>query len=256
MDSSHVAKIIFLIGILCLSAYFLYADEKIAREKFSQPTPRPITKKKKKKKSNRNLETYSSLAPPPSDNDAAASPAQSLDFAPAHAPVSAPVFAIASPSPSAPSPSAPSPSAPVFAVANAPVSNAHILESSPPPPSALPWSALDPLVDKAPERLAQDSLLQRSQLVPRTPQASCRQNDESCLEKEWRRDKYKDLVLIPGLEWSVPLRRTPLCTVQRPVEPCPLTDQTSLIGTLLDSAMNTDVGSIMPSFEYNRKAKY
>ena len=78
----------------------------------------------------------------------------------------------------------------------------------------------------------------------------------STTEAEWRNDKYRDMVLIPGMEWSVPSRRSPVCTVQRPAEPCPITDQTALIGTLLGDAMETQVGSIMPAFEFKTRPKY
>lgn len=62
------------------------------------------------------------------------------------------------------------------------------------------------------------------------------------------------MVLLPGMEWSVPQPRPPVCL------PCPTScpvqpslDQTSLLGTLLSDANDTQVGSMMPKFTYSEE---
>jgi hypothetical protein len=62
------------------------------------------------------------------------------------------------------------------------------------------------------------------------------------------------MVLLPGMEWSVPQPRPPVCL------PCPTTcpvqpslDQTRLLGTLLSDANDTQVGSMMPKFTYSEE---
>lgn len=64
--------------------------------------------------------------------------------------------------------------------------------------------------------------------------------------------KYEDLVLIPNQQWSVPQKHPPVCTVKK-CDFQPLHDQTALIGTLLEDATNTEVGSIMPKFSYKEQ---
>ena len=64
------------------------------------------------------------------------------------------------------------------------------------------------------------------------------------------------MVLIPGLQWSVPQPHPPVCTpctgqIAYPVMPSQ--DQTALIGTLLEDAQNTQVGSLMPKFAYSQE---
>ena len=63
-----------------------------------------------------------------------------------------------------------------------------------------------------------------------------------------------NMVLNKEFEWSVPQKRAPICT--------PLTgacdvqmsnEQTALIGTLLNQADNTQVGSILPKFTYREE---
>jgi hypothetical protein len=64
-----------------------------------------------------------------------------------------------------------------------------------------------------------------------------------------------DLLILPREvtgDWTVPEKHQPPCA------PCPLKcrvnpmiDQTALIGTLLEDAADTQVGSILPKFEYN-----
>jgi hypothetical protein len=55
----------------------------------------------------------------------------------------------------------------------------------------------------------------------------------------------EDMVLDPTLKWSVPQRHPPVCVGGKNSYQ-PVVDQTSLIGTLLDEAKNTEVGSILP----------
>jgi hypothetical protein len=72
-------------------------------------------------------------------------------------------------------------------------------------------------------------------------------------EKEKAMKQYTnatdDLVLIPGQEWSVPQQRPPIC-YQPKCNTSPLNSQTALLGTLLEDADNTKVGSIMPTFTF------
>jgi hypothetical protein len=59
-----------------------------------------------------------------------------------------------------------------------------------------------------------------------------------------------NLVLRPDMRWEVPMRRPPVCYATEHIEYRPTIEQTSLLGTLLDDAEKTSVGSIMPKFEY------
>lgn len=65
----------------------------------------------------------------------------------------------------------------------------------------------------------------------------------------YSRYHYDDLVLLPGQEWSVPQKHPPVCS-GRTTGYNPLVEQSSLIGTLLPDAKDTEVGSIMPKFTY------
>ena len=56
----------------------------------------------------------------------------------------------------------------------------------------------------------------------------------------------EDMVLDPSLRWSVPQRRPPVCAPNAPCDVKAQTDQTALIGTLLDDAANTGWGSLLP----------
>lgn len=76
----------------------------------------------------------------------------------------------------------------------------------------------------------------------------------ACLKsknKQMRTDD--DMVLIKGLDWSVPQERPGICRTSNPIQYNYSTEQTSLIGTLLDDAENTMVGSIMPEFEFKER---
>jgi hypothetical protein len=73
--------------------------------------------------------------------------------------------------------------------------------------------------------------------------------ETSCARNSYFLNADDDMVLIPSMQWEVPQRQPPLChgscgDVQ------PLMTQTSLIGTLLNDASDTKIGSIMPSFIY------
>jgi hypothetical protein len=63
-----------------------------------------------------------------------------------------------------------------------------------------------------------------------------------------------DLVLYPEFKWSVPLKRPPVCYTKGNYYQ-PLIDQTALIGTLLTDANTTQVGSILPNFDYKEKCR-
>lgn len=56
--------------------------------------------------------------------------------------------------------------------------------------------------------------------------------------------------LFPEYEWSVPERRAPVCVSTAPCTVNASQFQTALIGTLLDEAVDTGTGSIMPKFSY------
>lgn len=64
---------------------------------------------------------------------------------------------------------------------------------------------------------------------------------------------YGDMVLRPDMSWSVPQERPPVCTSlgqKQLVQPV-MVNSALLLGTPLDEATdNTQVGSIMPGFEY------
>ena len=73
----------------------------------------------------------------------------------------------------------------------------------------------------------------------------------ACLRSKDKHMQTDDnMVLIKGLEWSVPQQRPGVCRMSKTQDYHYSTEQTSLIGTLLDEAENTKVGSIMPEFEY------
>ncbi|KAG2485351.1 hypothetical protein HYH03_015932 [Edaphochlamys debaryana] len=64
----------------------------------------------------------------------------------------------------------------------------------------------------------------------------------------------RDLVLQKRFNWQVPQRRPPVCTPHgRGCTVFPQFSQTALIGTLLDDAKDTRVGSILPVFEYRER---
>lgn len=73
----------------------------------------------------------------------------------------------------------------------------------------------------------------------------------SCLRSK---EKYANLdekmVLIPEQKWSVPQKQPEVCRMSGEFNYQPSTEQTALLGTLLDVAEDTQVGSIMPDFKY------
>ena len=75
--------------------------------------------------------------------------------------------------------------------------------------------------------------------------------DMDAMRMNCKRDRTKntDMVLLPGQEWSVPQQRQPIC-YHSTCQTVPQHEQTALIGTLLDDADNTQIGSILPKFTY------
>jgi len=78
-------------------------------------------------------------------------------------------------------------------------------------------------------------------------------------ECRYNKDKTKhylnaddNLVLRPEMRWEVPMRRPPVCYATEHIDYRPSVEQTALLGTLLDDAQRTTVGSIMPKFEYKQ----
>lgn len=73
----------------------------------------------------------------------------------------------------------------------------------------------------------------------------------TCLRSK---EKYANLdekmVLLPDQKWSVPQKQPEVCRMSGEFNYQPSTEQTALIGTLLDVAEDTQVGSIMPDFKY------
>lgn len=76
-----------------------------------------------------------------------------------------------------------------------------------------------------------------------------------CIDKDTTRinmTHHKDMVLRPEYEWSVPQKRTPVCTTfgQKPLVQPVMLNSSLMLGTPLEDAKDTQVGSIMPKFEY------
>ncbi len=64
----------------------------------------------------------------------------------------------------------------------------------------------------------------------------------------------ENLVLYPEFKWEVPMKKPPVCySIGNKYQPS--VEQTALIGTLLKEAEDTEVGSIMPKFDYNENIK-
>lgn len=63
---------------------------------------------------------------------------------------------------------------------------------------------------------------------------------------------YGQMALRPDMSWSVPQRQAPVCTTlgQKPLVQPVMTNSPLLLGTILEDAEDTEVGSIMPKFEY------
>lgn len=61
-----------------------------------------------------------------------------------------------------------------------------------------------------------------------------------------------DMVLRPEYEWSVPQQRAPVCTTlgQKPLVQPVFVNSSLLLGTNLEDAEDTQIGSIMPKFQF------
>lgn len=70
------------------------------------------------------------------------------------------------------------------------------------------------------------------------------------------KEKYanvdENMVLLPDQRWSVPQKQPEVCRNGH-TEYQPSVEQTALIGTLLESAADTKVGSILPDFDFQEK---
>ena len=77
-------------------------------------------------------------------------------------------------------------------------------------------------------------------------------NNESNMVKFPVKTHYGNMVLRPEQAWSVPQQQVPVCTTlgQRQLLQPVVTNSKLLLGTPLDESSNTQVGSIMPKFEY------
>jgi hypothetical protein len=80
-------------------------------------------------------------------------------------------------------------------------------------------------------------------------------HDEDCKRGKKYYNADDDLVLFPEFKWEVPQRRPPVC-YSKGNNYQPLADQTALIGTLLEDAKDTQVGSIMPKFNHTEEVQY
>ena len=84
------------------------------------------------------------------------------------------------------------------------------------------------------------------------------QNDRNFLELKYACERSKeiyanlddDMVLLPDQKWNVPHKHPPVCTSQK-CAAIPLYEQSSLIGTLLSDANDSQIGSIMPKFTFS-----
>lgn len=79
--------------------------------------------------------------------------------------------------------------------------------------------------------------------------------EAQCLDKNQRNiilTHKGDMVLRPEYEWSVPQQRAPVCTTlgQKPLTQPVFVNSSLLLGTPIEDAKDTQVGSIMPKFTY------
>lgn len=83
---------------------------------------------------------------------------------------------------------------------------------------------------------------------------ACDRSQRDYSEVGWRPE---DMVLDDSMRWAVPQPRPPVCvtTARTACEEKPMMTQSSLIGTLLGDAEDTQVGSILPRFRYMEKVK-
>lgn len=76
----------------------------------------------------------------------------------------------------------------------------------------------------------------------------------ACLGSKAKYSNLKDdMVLLPDQKWSVPQRQPDICRTSRMNEYNPSVEQSSLIGTLLESAKDTKVGSLISEFKFEEK---
>jgi hypothetical protein len=76
----------------------------------------------------------------------------------------------------------------------------------------------------------------------------------ACLRsKEKYANVDENMVLLPDQKWSVPQKHPEICRMNNEFNYQPSTEQTSLIGTLLDASMDTQIGSILPEFNFEEK---
>lgn len=79
----------------------------------------------------------------------------------------------------------------------------------------------------------------------------------ACNSSKNKHSTVKDgesMVLLPELKWSVPQERPEVCRISGKKNKVQYSiEQTSLIGTLLDAASDTQVGSIMPKFSFKQE---
>lgn len=78
-------------------------------------------------------------------------------------------------------------------------------------------------------------------------------NDQSNMVKFPVRTHFGEMVLRPEQAWTVPNKQVPVCTTlgARPMVQPVMTNSKLLLGTSLEDSKDTQVGSIMPKFEYN-----
>lgn len=75
-----------------------------------------------------------------------------------------------------------------------------------------------------------------------------------CLRSTDKQASVNDnMVLLPDQKWSVPQQRPEVCRMSGEFSYKPSVEQTALIGTLLEDAKNTQVGTILPEFEFKEK---
>lgn len=75
-----------------------------------------------------------------------------------------------------------------------------------------------------------------------------------CLRSTDKQASVNDnMVLLPDQKWSVPQQRPEVCRMSGEFSYKPSVEQTALIGTLLDDAKDTQVGTILPEFEFKEK---
>lgn len=81
-------------------------------------------------------------------------------------------------------------------------------------------------------------------------------SQEKCSDDSSRTTRYlnadNNMVLYPQFKWSVPQPRPPVC-YSKGTNYQPLVEQTALIGTLLTDARQTQLGSILPDYEYKER---